>query len=110
MFGLVVLPAALVTAGRFFTPQSPHWLLTRGRVTEAEDALARILQVRVRSRQACGWMPSQPVNEYRRATLTCSDTTGRYGRRFSASAPWFLQDLSTYGIGIFTPVIIANRA
>ena len=46
MFGLVVLPAALVTAGRFFTPQSPHWLLTRGRVTEAEDALARILQVR----------------------------------------------------------------
>ena len=46
MFGLVVLPAALVTVGRFFTPQSPHWLLTRGRVTEAEDALARILQVR----------------------------------------------------------------
>ncbi|MFN9940480.1 MAG: MFS transporter, partial [bacterium] len=24
-----------------------------------------------------------------------------------ASVPWFLQDLSTYGIGIFTPVIIA---
>lgn len=25
-----------------------------------------------------------------------------------ASVPWFLQDLSTYGIGIFTPVIIAT--
>jgi MFS transporter, putative metabolite transport protein len=26
---------------------------------------------------------------------------------FLASLPWFLQDLSTYGIGIFTPVILA---
>ena len=26
---------------------------------------------------------------------------------FLASIPWFLQDLSTYGIGIFTPVILA---
>jgi MFS transporter, putative metabolite transport protein len=24
-----------------------------------------------------------------------------------ASVPWFLQDLSTYGIGIFTPTILA---
>ena len=28
-------------------------------------------------------------------------------RTILASLPWFLQDLSTYGIGIFTPVIIA---
>ena len=32
--------------------------------------------------------------DHRRATLL-------------ASVPWFLQDLSTYGIGIFTPVILA---
>jgi hypothetical protein len=31
---------------------------------------------------------------YRRATIL-------------ASVPWFLQDLSTYGIGIFTPTILA---
>ena len=27
---------------------------------------------------------------------------------YLASIPWFLQDLSTYGIGIFTPVILAK--
>jgi MFS family permease len=35
-----------------------------------------------------------------------------FSRRYSratilASVPWFLQDLSTYGIGIFTPTILA---
>jgi MFS transporter, putative metabolite transport protein len=34
---------------------------------------------------------------YRRATIL-------------ASVPWFLQDLSTYGIGIFTPTILGRRA
>jgi MFS transporter, putative metabolite transport protein len=34
---------------------------------------------------------------YRRATIL-------------ASVPWFLQDLSTYGIGIFTPTILGRSA
>src|SRR5262249_17483206 len=34
---------------------------------------------------------------------------GQYLRRtILASVPWFLQDLSTYGIGIFTPTILAT--
>lgn len=82
MFGLVVLPAALVTVGRFFTPQSPHWLLTRGGLRRPRTHSPASFKSGVRSRQACGWMPSQPVNEYRKATLTCSDMMGRYGRRF----------------------------
>jgi MFS family permease len=35
--------------------------------------------------------------------------TGRnLDRTILASVPWFLQDLSTYGIGIFTPTILAT--
>jgi MFS transporter, putative metabolite transport protein len=30
------------------------------------------------------------------------------GRTILASVPWFLQDLGTYGIGIFTPTILAT--
>jgi MFS transporter, putative metabolite transport protein len=30
------------------------------------------------------------------------------GRNILASVPWFLQDLGTYGIGIFTPTILAT--
>jgi MFS transporter, putative metabolite transport protein len=35
------------------------------------------------------------------------DGTSR-SRTILASVPWFLQDLSTYGIGIFTPTILAT--
>ena len=31
-------------------------------------------------------------------------------RTIFASVPWFLQDISTYGIGIFTPTIMAAMA
>ena len=106
--GLVVLPAALVTAGRFFTPQSPHWLLTRGRVTEAEDALARILQVRG-EKSAGVRLDALPASQ--RVSESYADLfrhDGSLRATILASAPWFLQDLSTYGIGIFTPVIIAT--
>ena len=108
MFGLVVLPAALVTAGRFFTPQSPHWLLTKGRVAEAEDALANILHHRGADPE---WLQLEPLPPSRQVSESYSDLF-RHDRSLRAtilaSVPWFLQDLSTYGIGIFTPIIIAT--
>ncbi|MFE0747687.1 MFS transporter [Gordonia sp. NPDC058843] len=109
MFGVAVVPAVLVTVGRLFIVQSPHWLLGAGRVDEAEHELKRLL-----ARQ-----PQYPTT----VTLTHPDgsasdaatSTGigalfrRPWRRSTilASIPWFLQDLGTYGIGIFTPTIIA---
>ncbi|MFT3901010.1 MAG: MFS transporter [Gordonia sp. (in: high G+C Gram-positive bacteria)] len=110
MYFIAVVPAVLVTVGRLFVVQSPHWLIAKGRVEEARSAtrelLARVpaypsdvelrptrdpeIEGRVRVRDLFG-------PRYRRATLF-------------ASIPWFLQDLSTYGIGIFTPVIIATTA
>ena len=33
---------------------------------------------------------------------------GNLRRTILASVPWFLQDLGTYGIGIFTPTILAT--
>lgn len=109
MFGIVVVPALVVTIGRFFVVQSPHWLWQSGRACEAEAALERLLDRD----------PPFPSE----VTLVKPDddakAAGRYRNLFSrgkngclratilASVPWFLQDLSTYGIGIFTPVVIA---
>lgn len=108
MFGVVILPSVLVTVGRLFTVQSPHWLLGAGRVSEAESELKRLLArqpqypsvVRLRRGAAPG------------ATKRLSGVRALFRppwRRSTvlASVPWFLQDLGTYGIGIFTPTIIA---
>jgi MFS family permease len=109
MFGVVILPSVLVAVGRLFTVQSPHWLLGTGRVSEAEAELKRLL----------GRQPQYPSI----VRLARDQTPGAARVRSSgfralfrppwrrstilASVPWFLQDLGTYGIGIFTPTIIA---
>jgi len=110
MFATAVVPALLVTIGRFYITESANWLHTRGAKERAELAARRLLlrkpqypQEVVLAGQASasashshsgGSFLSLFSKRYRRATIL-------------ASVPWFLQDLSTYGIGIFTPTILA---
>jgi putative MFS transporter len=113
MYATVVIPALLVLAGRFFIPDSGHWLVSKGRIKEAEVEVGRLLK-----RQ-----PPYPkkiiLNSPSEVNLSHHPIhrRGHYGVLFSkrlrratilASVPWFLQDLGTYGIGIFTPTILAS--
>ena len=109
MYATAVVPALLVTLGRLFVTQSAHWLIHRGRVNDAERELGRLLRRwpvypatvtldppigKDAAKTASGWH-TLLSRKYRRATLL-------------ASVPWFLQDLGTYGIGIFTPTVLAT--
>lgn len=114
MYATAIVPAILVVLGRLTISDSGHWLMSQGRKADAEAEVARLLEreppypkevrlidlsaaqqaAAVRVRRTGGWrelfvLPS------RRATIL-------------ASVPWFLQDLSTYGIGIFTPTILVK--
>ncbi len=112
MYATAIIPAIAVLIGRFFVCQSPHWLISRGRVEEAEQAVEKLLERNPRYPQKVVLRdphaglkdhPSkQPVSlkmlftkKHRKATIL-------------ASVPWFLQDLGTYGIGIFTPTILLS--
>lgn len=111
MFATAVIPAVIVTVGRFYITESANWLHTRG-VTDRATVAARRLLERTPQYPQNIVLASQPgaaeghghgggsffslfQKRYRRATIL-------------ASVPWFLQDLSTYGIGIFTPTILAT--
>jgi MFS transporter, putative metabolite transport protein len=110
MYATAIIPAVLVTAGRFFITESPNWLQARGAFDRAEHEALRLLH-----RQ-----PQYP-SELRlpreaAATGHASGDGPGFAALFSArnrratilaSVPWFLQDLGTYGIGIFTPTILA---
>jgi MFS transporter, putative metabolite transport protein len=108
MYASAILPAAAVIIGRFFIVQSPHWLAAHGRVQHAEHELARLLERK----------PPYPPKITLAAAeeSTPAKKTPGFAKLFSkknrratclASIPWFLQDLGTYGIGIFTPTILA---
>lgn len=108
MYATAIVPAALVVLGRLFVTESPHWLAVRGRLPEAETTLGRLLQRK----------PRYPNDVRLAAAADASETlrSSGYAVLFRAknlratvlaSVPWFLQDLGTYGIGIFTPTILA---
>jgi MFS transporter, putative metabolite transport protein len=110
MFATAVVPALAVTVGRFYITESANWLHTRGSLDRATLAAQRLLvrtpqypQNIVLSQKSASAEPGHGggsflslfQKRYRRATIL-------------ASVPWFLQDLGTYGIGIFTPTILAT--
>lgn len=108
MYATAIIPAALVLAGRFFITESSHWLLSKGKVAEAEHAIRKLLRrhphypkhVHLKSRHVEG----APRPE---AHLLVLFRPKNLRATLLASIPWFLQDLGTYGIGIFTPTILA---
>lgn len=110
MYASAIIPALLVTIGRLYIVESANWLSSRGDTEKAEQATKRLLvrepqyptEIRLVTRDAQAAAKTQSQQTYaslfndanRRATIL-------------ASVPWFLQDLGTYGIGIFTPTILA---
>ncbi|MFZ0630251.1 MAG: MFS transporter [Acidobacteriaceae bacterium] len=108
MFATAVVPALLVTIGRFYVTESATWLHTRGSIERAQVAARRLL---LRKPQ----YPSDIVLAQQGGDGGHSHGNGSFLSLFNkryrratilASVPWFLQDLSTYGIGIFTPTIL----
>jgi len=114
MYATAIVPAILVVLGRLRISDSGHWLMSQGRKAEAEAEVARLLERE----------PPYP-KEVRLADLSASEQaaaarvrrTGGWRELFTspnrratilASVPWFLQDLGTYGIGIFTPTILVK--
>jgi MFS transporter, putative metabolite transport protein len=107
MYATAIIPALLVTVGRLFVTESGHWLLVRGRVEEATRATMRLLaRTPTYPRQIHLSRRMHPHKPHRDGYAALFDQENRRATIF-ASLPWFLQDLSTYGIGIFTPTILA---
>ena len=110
MLGFGVVPALVIIWLRRSTPESPRWLAQNGQEEQACAIAERLVGAPVvvteedRAR-------SEPPPEGLRA-LVQPQLFSRAMRRRTvfASVPWFLMDLATYGVGIFTPTLLAAMA
>lgn len=93
---------------RMSAPESPHWLMSRGKFAEAAQAFIRIvpaqrqavLQLTGNQEQLASPVPH--VNDGLRILFS-----RRYRARTAlVTIPWFLMDIATYGVGLFTPTIL----
>ena len=104
MLAFGVLPAVAVVLMREGLPESVRWHLARGNYEKASHAASRLLEFPIT-------LNAQNCPPVERKLSFGSLFKKRYIRRtIFASVPWFLQDISTYGIGIFTPTILAAMA
>lgn len=114
MYATAIVPAALVVIGRLFITDSGQWLMARGRRQDAERELQRLLarepQYPKHVRLPDTVDPDSALHSPHARRGRWRDLFNRKNRRATilASVPWFLQDLGTYGIGIFTPTILAQ--
>jgi MFS transporter, putative metabolite transport protein len=109
MYASTIVLAIPVIIGRFFVVQSPSWLVLRGRIADAEVEIEKLLAREPRY--------PRDIILRRPRVAPVSQAKARWSELFKgkaldrtilASVPWFLQDLGTYGIGIFTPTILAT--
>jgi MFS family permease len=110
MYAAVILPAVLVTIGRLYIVESANWLSARGEIDKAEKAAKKLLVRRPQYPSGIKLAPHhhQPAASSQ-SNQTYASLFNKVHRRATifASVPWFLQDLGSYGIGIFTPTILA---
>ena len=108
MYATALVPAVIITIGRFFIPESANWLIVRGAHDHAEKAVARLLHRKPRYPQKVE-LTRHVVDEHsasKQSFFALFNAKNLRATIFS-SAPWLFQDLGTYGIGVFTPTLIA---
>jgi putative MFS transporter len=96
---------------RLSEPDSPHWLMTRGRFAEAAQAFLRIMP---EHREAVlqitngGGDPKAPnsVSPPKSPGMAILFSPAYRARTVLVAVPWFLMDIATYGVGLFTPIIL----
>ena len=95
---------------RLSEPDSPHWLMTRGRFTEAAQVFLRIMP---EQREEVLQITGDPGNQGVASAIAPAKpgiailfSRAYRARTVLVAVPWFLMDIATYGVGLFTPIIL----
>ncbi|WP_258570765.1 MFS transporter [Flavimaribacter sediminis] len=111
MYAVAILPAFAILVARFFVVESAQWLVKSGNVEHARLSLSRLLK------REPVYPTDISLSEHDGKPVTGSTFASfrelirnKETRRATilASVPWFLQDISTFGVGIFTPLVLSG--
>src|SRR4029079_13909610 len=100
--------AVLFFLFRLSVPESPHWLMSRRKFAEAAEAFMHIIP---EQRQAVLQLTGNHEELVTPVPNVNSGLPILFSKRYRArtalvTVPWFLMDIDTYGVGLFTPTIL----
>jgi MFS family permease len=96
--------AAIFMSARLFLPESPRWLAEKGEFAEAAKVLSGLIKTPAPLTRLEVSESAAPATKPLGFAALFSP---RYRTRtLLVSVPWLLMDVATYGVGLFTPVIL----
>ncbi len=104
-----VVPAVIVAIMRLRIPESPRWEAERGNLDQAELDTEWLTGERPTiTDEDIAW--AQVYEAGPQPRMTFKDLWAPIRRRalVLTTVPWFLMDIALYGIGLFTPTILAG--
>ncbi|MFG2302500.1 MFS transporter [Actinacidiphila glaucinigra] len=110
MLGFGVLPALLIIVLRRNVPESPRWLAQNGREREACEIAEAMTGRRCHVTEADRARGEPPPEGLKALTQPRLFAKRLRRRTVFTAVPWFLMDIATYGVGIFTPTLHAGLA
>ena len=99
MLGVPALFSFALFFFRLNMPESSKWLASQGNKKEAVKTLTNITGTTVKKLN---------VEQKHKTKFTDIFSKGYIKLTILSSIPWFLMDIAFYGIGIFTPIILAT--
>jgi len=110
MLGFGVVPALVIIFLRRHVPESPRWLARNGQEKEAAEVAGELVghpvEVTPLDKENIAPVP-EGIKAFIQPELF---KKGLRRRTIFTAVPWFLMDIATYGVGIFTPTLIAAIA
>ncbi|MGD1939947.1 MAG: MFS transporter [Leptolyngbyaceae cyanobacterium] len=101
----VVLAIGVAIVRLSFSLESPRYHISRGAYQKASEAATQLLETPFTVQPEL-----EPPMVRVQPTYGTLFRAGYRRRTLLAALPWFLQDIATYGVGIFTPAIIGLLA
>ena len=108
LFGVV--PALVIIWLRRGTPESPRWLAQNGHEAEAVEVAEALCDAPVEVTEVDRHKGEEPPEGLKALFQPRLFKRDMIRRTIFTSVPWFLMDIATYGVGVFTPTLLAAIA